>query len=410
MRVLFTTSAWPTHYFSMVPIGWALQAAGHDLRVTCAPSQTETIARTGLTPVPIMDGLEMTFASRLGRYQRALAAGAPYRPGSVLHPITAAPLDRLTDFDLPGYRAAHRERNLDLMRASCDNVVAHAREWRPDLVVHDPQNVEGLLAATLTGVPAVCNLWGYVGTHETEPELGIVTGDHSDSFPRYGLPPMTADMITWAVDPCPEGASPMTRAARLPVRYVPYNGAGHAPDWVRLPPAHGRPRVLVSWSTALSRVYGERSYLLPTILDALAGLSAEVVLAATPADVERLGDRLPEWVRVLVGCPLRLVLPTCAAVLHHGGAGTTMTSTVAGVPQLALTFEAEQAMQARRAVSGGSGLHHDGTEVTAGLIRRDVTALLSEPSYAEAAGQLRAAALARPTPAELVENLEKLAG
>jgi UDP:flavonoid glycosyltransferase YjiC (YdhE family) len=352
----------------------------------------------------------MTFASRLAKYQRALAAGGHYEPRSVLHPLTAEPLDRLADFDLAGYRAAHREANLDRMRLSCDNVVAHARAWRPDLVVHDPQNVEGLLAAALTGVPAVCNLWGFVGTHETEPELGIVTGDHSDSFPRYGLPEMTADMITRVIDPCPDSAPPMTTAERLPVRYVPYNGVGHAPDWVRRKPADGRPRVLVSWSTALTRVYGEHSYLLPTILDALAEVDAEVVLAATPADLERLGDRLPSWVRVLVGCPLRLVLPSCAAVVHHGGAGTTMTSVLAGVPQLALTFEAEQAMQGRRAVAGGSGHHEDGTRATAELIHQRVTALLTSPQYATAAEQLRTEALARPTPAQLVHDLEKLAG
>ncbi|MBA8923848.1 UDP:flavonoid glycosyltransferase YjiC (YdhE family) [Kutzneria viridogrisea] len=408
--MLFTTSAWPTHYFSLVPIGWALQAAGHDVRITCAESQTDTIARAGLTPVPIMDGLEMTFASRLARYQRALAAGGPYQPGSILHPLTCEPLRRLANFDLAGYRAAHREANLDRMRVSCDNVVAHARAWRPDLILHDPQNVEGVLAAALTGVPAVCNLWGFVGTHETEPGLGIVTGDHSDSFPRYGLPEMTADMITRVIDPCPAGAPPMTTAERFPVRYVPYNGVGHAPDWVRAKPADGRPRVLVSWSTALSRVYGQHSYLLPTILDALSKVDAEVVLAATPADLERLGDELPSGVRVLVGCPLRLILPSCAAVVHHGGAGTTMTAVLAGVPQLALTFEAEQAMQGRRAVAGGGGFQQDGTEATAELIRDQVTALLTAPRYAEAAERLRAEALDRPTPAQLVDDLEKLVG
>jgi hypothetical protein len=142
MRVLFTTSEWPTHYFPMVPLGWALQAAGHEVRVACMPSQTDFVARAGLVPLPVMDGPDLMFKTRLARYRAAFGSGE-VAPGSVLHPVTGQPLARLADFDLAGYTAQFKERNLRMMRDSCDRVVDFARRWSPDLVVSDPQNVEG---------------------------------------------------------------------------------------------------------------------------------------------------------------------------------------------------------------------------------------------------------------------------
>ncbi|HZN74657.1 MAG TPA: glycosyl transferase family 28, partial [Micromonosporaceae bacterium] len=47
MRVLFTTFAWPSHYFPMVPLAWALQAAGHEVRMTSQPELLPTMRRSG---------------------------------------------------------------------------------------------------------------------------------------------------------------------------------------------------------------------------------------------------------------------------------------------------------------------------------------------------------------------------
>jgi UDP:flavonoid glycosyltransferase YjiC (YdhE family) len=408
MRVLFTTSEWPTHYFPMVPLGWALQAAGHEVRVACPPSQTDFVARAGLVPLPVMDGPDLMFKTRLARYRAALASGRPAAPGSVLHPVTGEPLARLADFDLGGYAARFKERNLRLMRDSCDRVVDFARRWSPDLVVSDPQNVEGVLAAKVLGVPAVCHLFGSVGTHETEPGLDIVLEDHSCSFARYAVPEMSADLIDYVIDPNPVCAAPRNLVPSLPVRYVPYNGPGGIPAWAEQ--RSDRPRVLIAWGTSLTNIYGSTAFLVPMMLSALADLDVEVLVVAKERDRAALGE-LPGNARSLDRwCPLRLLLPGCAAVVHYGSGGSSLTATVAGVPQLALTFAAEQAMNSRRLAAGGSLLHEDGFTATPELVRDRVGALLVDPVYRAAAEVVRAQALARPTPVELVDTLVGIAG
>jgi len=51
---------------------------------------------------------------------------------------------------------------------------------------------------------------------------------------------------------------------------------------------------------------------------------------------------------------------------------------------------------------------HDGATVDAATIRESVQQLLTEPGFAEAAATLRAEMADRPSPAQLVTELEKL--
>ncbi|MFE7135993.1 activator-dependent family glycosyltransferase, partial [Streptomyces sp. NPDC057638] len=53
MRVLFTAYAVRTHFFSMVPLAWAMSAAGHEVRVASQPGLVPDITGAGLTAVPL---------------------------------------------------------------------------------------------------------------------------------------------------------------------------------------------------------------------------------------------------------------------------------------------------------------------------------------------------------------------
>ena len=74
-------------------------------------------------------------------------------------------------------------------------------------------------------------------------------------------------------------------------------------------------------------------------------LDAEFVLALGDADPSSLGE-LPDNVRAAGWVPLSALLPTCAALVHHGGAGSTLTAIDAGVTQLVLPHGADQYMNA----------------------------------------------------------------
>src|SRR4051812_34880722 len=56
MRVLFTTWDWAGHFFPMVPLGWALRAAGHEVLVATDPGFAPTVTGAGLPALPVGPG------------------------------------------------------------------------------------------------------------------------------------------------------------------------------------------------------------------------------------------------------------------------------------------------------------------------------------------------------------------
>jgi rhamnosyltransferase subunit B len=65
---------------------------------------------------------------------------------------------------------------------------------------------------------------------------------------------------------------------------------------------------------------------------------------------------LPETVRHFEYAPFSSVLPKAAAIVHHGGIGTTALAFAAGVPQLVVPFVDDQFDNAVRVQRLGSGL------------------------------------------------------
>jgi UDP:flavonoid glycosyltransferase YjiC (YdhE family) len=403
MRVLFTVSAWPTHYASMIPMGWALQAMGHEVRVLCPPSQAAQLTGAGLIPVPVLAGMDVVTRNCLQYYEEAATGIFPF-PWLPLHPLTRRRMAGLAEFDVAGYRRTVEPELAAETGRGFDAAVGFARRWRPDVVLHDPTSLEGLLAAKVCGIPAVLSLWGPVGTDELTHNQ-VVPADLSGAFARHGVGEFTVDMIEHVVDPCPVALRPRTKAKRLPVRYVPYNGCAPAPDWL-LEPA-SRPRVCLTWSTALATMTGPDACLLPGLIAALSEVDCEVVVTATERDVAELGP-VPPSVRVLSRLPLHLLLPTCDAVVHHGGSGTAMTALCAGVPQLSITFLAETTLTGSRIAAAGAGRHLMGHQADGDAVRDAVTALLDAPGYRAHATELADEIRLRPTMADLVHDLEKL--
>jgi UDP:flavonoid glycosyltransferase YjiC (YdhE family) len=66
--------------------------------------------------------------------------------------------------------------------------------------------------------------------------------------------------------------------------------------------------------------------------------------------------RLPPGVRHCTYAPFRRLFPLCAAVVHHGGVGTTAAALEAGCPQLVLPLAWDQPDNAARVANLGAGL------------------------------------------------------
>ncbi|MFI6346426.1 nucleotide disphospho-sugar-binding domain-containing protein [Streptomyces sp. NPDC050560] len=406
MKVLFAVSAWAGHYSCMVPLGWALQAAGHEVHVAVAPSAADGIAEAGLTAVPVLDTLDLNVMRRMAYFQEA-ADGQWNLPGLPPHPLTGEPVGSLDDFDIategPKYWA---ECGAALSR-SYDGAVAYAREWRPDLVVYDLMSAEGALAAKLLDVPSVYFPFGLIGNVETEPGVDLGDGDPSGSWPRYGQPPWRGDQIEYVIDVSPRGARPpVGDALRIPLRYVPYNGPARLPDWLR-DPGPGR-RVTILWGNSATGGFGTELPVLRHAVDAAAGAADTVYLAANAAQVAAL-DTLPGNVRVLRGFPLHLLLSLSDLVIHHGSANPAMNAACVGTPQLALALNEEQQTVSGRMAATGASRVLPGLGAEAEAVRRTVRELLDDASCQKAARRVAETIAAQPTPARLVPALEHLA-
>jgi UDP:flavonoid glycosyltransferase YjiC (YdhE family) len=432
MRVLFTAWAWPTHYFPMVPLGWALRASGHEVRVASQPALTDVITQSGLPAV--VTGHDVDMKQVFAR----LSAGAGNPPGTAMGggagggarpgptresgagresgpesgpesgrggPAWAgrppwADRARLPAEQQRAWTIRGLQIFLPVVEAMIGDLIDFAAQWRPDLVVFEPTTYAGPLAAAALGIPAARHLWGIdftLRTRDIEPEILAPVLD------RLGLAEVeTLGAVT--IDNCPPSLQVPGDYPRLPVRYVPYNGPGTAPGWLLDPPA--KPRVCVTWGATNSQLMPGQSATRP-VLEALAGADVEVVAALSADDAERLGPP-PAGVRVVKGLPLHLLLPTCDLIVHQGGLGTAMTALTCGLPQLVLPVLPDQAATARQLAGGGVARQLPPWEADPDVIRGHVLELLNVPGYRSRAAAVQAEIAAQPSPADLVGELERL--
>jgi UDP:flavonoid glycosyltransferase YjiC (YdhE family) len=415
MRVLFTTWAWPSHYFPMVPLAWAVRAAGHEVRVASQPELARTILDSGLPAVVVGRDYDVAGVHRKAAVHiKAGAAGArPAPPGSAGQPPRLSMFGQMAAA-VQASRQAEERRDLSLFgevaAAMVDDLVEFALAWRPDLVVFDPLTYAAPIAAQLAGVPAVRHLFGPDVTYFTESlEAWLL----QPVLERFGLEQVNLQG-TMTVDPCPPSlqfSDTVAPVARRRMRYVPYNGLSEIPTWVWR--ERDRPRICLTWGTSTARLVGEDAFIPAPLLAGCARLAAErgaeLVLAVTAAQRGLLPD-LPAGVRVAASVPLQALLPTCSALVHQGGAGTTLTGLLSGLPQVVVTQLPDQAVNARNLVAAGAGRAITIDEVEVSTAYEAVRASYDEPGYRAAAARLREEIGQLPAPADLVGDLLDLVG
>jgi hypothetical protein len=152
MRILMSTWGWRSHFYCLVPLGWALQAAGHEVRVASHPSMVEAITSAGLAAVPLGKDLDFAeaFADRIGEVGRLDAdeagtdgPGTDDQVGGQVEPAITADggVVRFAD-------------------ALLDELVTFGQAYQPDLMIWEPFNLAAAVAAAALDVPGVLQLWG----------------------------------------------------------------------------------------------------------------------------------------------------------------------------------------------------------------------------------------------------------
>jgi tylactone mycaminosyltransferase/glycosyltransferase DesVII len=410
MRVLLTSFALASHYNCLVPLGWALAAAGHEVRVASQPSLTDAITASGLTAVPVGTDPELEEV----RERPAAAMGPPQVHEDRDEPVT---WEQALDFDMviaPLLLAATNN------TAMVDELVDFARGWRPDLVIWEPFTLAGAVAAEACGAVHARALWGldvlgsarrtFLDLRAQQPRAhweDPVAEWLTLTLARYSRP-FTEEVTTGrlTID------TTMPPSLRLPVgvpvvgmRTLPYNGRSVMPDWLAEPPR--RPRVCFTLGGTGGDFLHDWALGPAELVRAAAELDVEVVATLDAEQRARLGE-VPDNVRIVDFVPMNLLMPTCAAVVHHGGAGTFSAALLNGVPQLMVANTWDTPVKAKRLAGYGAGAYIPPPKLDARGFRDAVAALVHEPGPRAAADRLRQEMLKEPTPAELVPQLERL--
>jgi UDP:flavonoid glycosyltransferase YjiC (YdhE family) len=396
MRVLMSTWGWRSHFHCLAPLGWALQAAGHEVRVASHPAMAGAISSAGLAAVPLGGDLSFAeaFAGMIGRVASIDEGrcdderdGTEHSGDALVPAITA---------DGGVVRFAE---------AMLGDLVAFGRHWRPDLLVWEPFNLAAAVASAALGVPGVHHLWG--------PDSSVTLRlDPEEVFgPLAGAFGLSADEIRLTgdvqLDPVPSPLQVRPSEPSQPIRFVPYNGTAVLPDWLRAPAE--RPRVCVTAGTMMAGAgLDDRLDPLAAAIAAAASLDVEVVVVVEQAQRARLGSvAAAENIR-LADTPLalRLLLPSCAAIVHQGGAGTMMTALAHGVPQLILPQVSDQHFNAERLTLSGAGTSLDNDKTDISALRDTLCGLLADQEMRGAASGMRDRVRRMPAPSAVVPFLE----
>jgi hypothetical protein len=274
-----------------------------------------------------------------------------------------------------------------------DPIVRIARAWEAQAIIYEPCMVVGLVAAKAVGIPAFCH-----GLGVFHPWAIPAMPAMSESRKRYGLTDTVWEPVV-NIDVCPESIKSNCLNSSWPMRYTPYNNEAVLPAW--LIESHSRrPRVCVTVGTTVP-VLGSMEPL-DIIIDALSRCDVDVIVLGAEGTIWK---PLSDNIRAAGWLPLNAVLPTCSAIIHHGGAGTTFTALVAGVPQLVLPQFADQPINAAAVASRGVGIYLPESETDASSVRDTLSRLLNDTTISQAATEVREEIAAMPSPSEVINRL-----
>ncbi|MFJ9821246.1 activator-dependent family glycosyltransferase [Streptomyces sp. NPDC101151] len=425
MRVLIVPFPWKTHLFNLVPLAWSLQTAGHEVRVAGEPDLLGAVTGAGLTAVGVGSGETVTQRTRRARREGALpppeqgfGLGEPAPLFDVRPDRERLSWEQLTKL-YDTLVVPRTELSNDTMM---DDLVGFCREWRPDLVLWGAKTFAGAVAAAAVGAVHARVLYSgdvytrmredYLHAKALRPPAERVDGLRdwlSGWAGKHGVE-FSEDLVNGhvTIDPLPESFRLDNGLTTLPMQFVPYNGPAVVPRWLAERP--GAPRVLMTFGGSMTD--GPALHVLSVdrmqeILDAVGDLEMELVLTL-PADVQRRLRRVPDNTRLVGSVPPAEILPSCAALVHHGGTWSFGCSLRYGVPQLLISQAVDAPLKFQYLDRTGAGLSMTPAEVDGPGVRAALVRLLEDPSFRANAQRLQQEVLAMPAPNEVARTLEEL--
>lgn len=422
MRVLLTVFPATSHLYTVVPLAWALQCAGHEVVVASPegvvdPKVIANITSSGLTAVSLGGREELTAS-----LAPLIAGAGPNRPTLALDPddenawrTARAVLAGMFNAYYPPESAAGGRRPI------LDTLVEFARDWRPDLVLWDPLAPTGAVAARACGAAHARLLFGMdnIGLirSKTRQELADPTSGLTEDpwmswlgpvLERYGLDFTEETLVgQWTMDLTQSRMRHPLDLTYVPVRRVPYNGAAVLPEWLHARPE--RHRAVLTLGVSRRLLAGRHSgFPMREFFESVSGLDLELVATLNSEQLAVVGT-LPDNVRAIEYVPLNQVLPSSSAIIHHGGGGTFAAAVAFKVPQLVVPLPMwDEAVTARYVVRRRAGVAADPAAIDVDGMQKDLVRLIEEPSFRLGARDLYEDMLAAPSPKDVIPVLERL--
>jgi UDP:flavonoid glycosyltransferase YjiC (YdhE family) len=379
MRVLFVSTFGHGHVFPLVPLALACQDAGH-----------EVLWATNGPAVSLVElaGIRCVEAGLSGEALATTVNDLHAQAGQL------APQDRAAFM----YPTMFGETLTPPMAA---DLLPLAREFQPDLLVHEQGELASPLVAELLGVPSLTHSFGGAVPAAFVAEAGQRL---AGLWQEHGLtqPPYVGCFQAPYLNICPPSVQTVS-LAHIPVVQPlrPISWSGHGATFE--PSDDARPLVYVTLGTVASN-----PGVLRNALAGLASLDVQVLVTVGPmGDPDALGPQ-PAHVRVERFVPQTLVLPHASVVVSHGGSGTFLGALTHGLPQVCLPQAADQFRNAAGAVQSGAGIALPPAQVTSEAITNAVRKALDEPGFRTAAALVGQEIAGMPSPAEVVATFSLL--
>ena len=329
MRVIVSCVPQTGHIVPLLPLVEAFKAQGDEVLVASGPDASDVLAGRGLAFRAAGPELAAWFA--------ALRARTRGVPGDGLQP------SRVLSYFVP---RLFGEIGMALM---LDDLTGLCKEFEPSLLVFEPFVFAAPLVAAMTGIHAVHHS---IGPLLDAPVLDLVADAVSPIWRELGrdVPDAAGVYCGTTLTICPpalDRAASGLRGAR-PMRPTPLPLT--EPPGLRTTFADAaRPLVYLTLGTFSNNDIDIFRLVLTALADEPINLLATIGRDNDPADLAPL----PANARVERFIPQAELLPHCAAVVHHAGAGTAFGVLGHGLPSLVLPQSADNFTIASRLAEAG---------------------------------------------------------
>jgi sterol 3beta-glucosyltransferase len=330
------------------------------------------------------------------------------------------------------------------MRASLRDQWQAAQTFQPDLVVYHPKSLGGLHVAERLQIPAVVSLplpfftptrafpvpfiarWPLGGTanrlsYQFNRFTALAYGGMINAFRRdtLGLASLSrwSDYLTSSDGrPVPALYGFSSAVVPVPADYPPHahvTGYWFLPDQAAWQPPPDLQAFMVAGEPPLYIGFGSMGFGKnaatrgATIREAVRRVGARAVVATGWGGIDL--TETSDTIFVVRDIPHEWLLPRTAAVVHHGGAGTTAAGLRAGRPTLVCPVLGDQGFWAERIFHLGAGPRPIAVRrLTTATLTERLHQLLTEPHYPTAANSIGEAIRSEDGTGQALRTLERI--